>query len=99
MSERAFDVAIIGGGPAGMAAAIAARETKGRVALIDEGLAPGGQIWRDKLGGASSGQAGRWKARLSTSGAMLFGSTSVVDMRRHNDGFSIVAERLGEPLT
>ena len=99
MSERAFDVAIIGGGPAGMAAAIAAREANGRVALIDEGLAPGGQIWRDKLGVASSGQAGRWKARLSASGATLFASTSVVDVRRHNDGFSIVAERLGEALT
>jgi thioredoxin reductase len=99
MSERTFDVAIIGGGPAGMAAAIAAREAKGLVALIDEGLAPGGQIWRDKLGVHSSGQAARWKTRLMSSGAGLFASTSVVDVRRHDDGFSILAERQGERLT
>lgn len=98
MSEREVDVAIIGGGPAGIAAAVAAREVKARVALIDEGLAPGGQIWRDKLGVASTGQAGRWKSRLSASGASLFASTSVVDVRRRDDGFSIVAEQSGESL-
>jgi thioredoxin reductase len=98
MSEREFDVAIIGGGPAGIAAAVAAREGKARVALIDEGLAPGGQIWRDKLGATSTGQAGQWKSRLSASGALLFASTSVVDIRRRDEGFAIVAEQSGESL-
>ena len=98
MSEREIDVAIIGGGPAGMAAAVSARETNGRVVVFDEGLAPGGQIWRDKLGAAATGQSAQWKARLSASGAEVFASTSVVDVRRHENGFSIIAERLGQPL-
>ncbi|HWL43718.1 MAG TPA: FAD-dependent oxidoreductase [Ilumatobacter sp.] len=40
------DVAVIGAGPAGLAAAVAAAEAGLRVALIDAGLQPGGQYWR-----------------------------------------------------
>jgi NADPH-dependent 2,4-dienoyl-CoA reductase/sulfur reductase-like enzyme len=40
------DVAVVGGGPAGMAAAVAARRAGASVVLIDEYAAPGGQIWR-----------------------------------------------------
>ena len=43
--ERA-EVAVIGAGPAGLAAALAAARCGARVALIDEARAPGGQIWR-----------------------------------------------------
>jgi NADPH-dependent 2,4-dienoyl-CoA reductase/sulfur reductase-like enzyme len=42
-----FDVLVIGAGPAGMAAATeAALAGAGRVALLDDNPAPGGQIWR-----------------------------------------------------
>lgn len=53
MSELSCDVAVVGGGPAGMAAAVAARRAGASVVLIDEYAAPGGQIWRrryDELG-------------------------------------------------
>lgn len=40
------ELAVIGGGPAGVAAAVAAAEAGVHVALIDEQGAPGGQIWR-----------------------------------------------------
>lgn len=40
------DLLIIGAGPAGMAAAVAARHTGLEVLVIDEQPAPGGQIWR-----------------------------------------------------
>lgn len=40
-----FDLAIVGAGPAGMSAAIAARAFDLRVVVIDEKPAPGGQIW------------------------------------------------------
>lgn len=40
------DIAIIGAGPAGMAAAIAARQHGASVVLLDEQLAVGGQIYR-----------------------------------------------------
>lgn len=41
-----FDVAIIGGGPAGQAAALVLAEAGARVAVLDEQLRPGGQILR-----------------------------------------------------
>ena len=46
MNETA-DLAIIGAGPAGMAAAIAAREHGVEVLVLDEQAAPGGQIYRN----------------------------------------------------
>ena len=54
--EKQVDVAVVGGGPAGMAAAVAARQAGASVALIDEYAAPGGQIWRrrfDEVGEAA----------------------------------------------
>lgn len=41
-----FDVAIVGAGPAGMAAACTAAELRLRVAVLDEQPDPGGQIYR-----------------------------------------------------
>src|SRR5271155_5573613 len=65
--RRSFDVAVIGAGPAGIAAAVRASESGARAALIDDNPAPGGQIWRR---GASRGhhpQAGHWLDRLRKS--------------------------------
>lgn len=44
--SAAFDLAIVGSGPAGMAAAIAASELKLSVVVLDEQSEPGGQIYR-----------------------------------------------------
>jgi NADPH-dependent 2,4-dienoyl-CoA reductase/sulfur reductase-like enzyme len=41
-----FDVAVIGAGPAGLAAAARAAESGARVAMVDDNPRPGGQIWR-----------------------------------------------------
>ncbi|WP_296183478.1 NAD(P)/FAD-dependent oxidoreductase [Pseudomonas sp. UBA1879] len=41
------DLLIIGAGPAGMAAALAAATTGIRIAILDDNPLPGGQIWRD----------------------------------------------------
>ena len=46
MSEYA-DLLIIGAGPAGMAAALAAATSGARIVLLDDNPLPGGQIWRD----------------------------------------------------
>ncbi|OFI39123.1 FAD/NAD(P)-binding oxidoreductase [Arthrobacter sp. SW1] len=40
------DVAVVGVGPAGLAAAVAAAEAGARVAVVDAGNQPGGQFWR-----------------------------------------------------
>jgi len=47
--ERQVDVAVVGGGPAGMAAALAASLDGASVTLIDEYAAVGGQIWRRRF--------------------------------------------------
>jgi NADPH-dependent 2,4-dienoyl-CoA reductase/sulfur reductase-like enzyme len=41
-----FDLAIIGAGPAGMAAALEARRQRLRTVVLDEQPEPGGQVWR-----------------------------------------------------
>ena len=41
-----FDVAVLGGGPAGMAAATEAARGGARVVLLEESPAPGGQVYR-----------------------------------------------------
>lgn len=46
MNERAFDIGVIGAGPAGLAAAVTAAAAGLSVALIDSGSQPGGQYWR-----------------------------------------------------
>jgi NADPH-dependent 2,4-dienoyl-CoA reductase/sulfur reductase-like enzyme len=46
MNRRSSDVAIVGAGPAGLAAARRATECGARVVLIDDNPARGGQIWR-----------------------------------------------------
>jgi NADPH-dependent 2,4-dienoyl-CoA reductase/sulfur reductase-like enzyme len=43
---RAFDLLILGAGPAGMSAAVRARQSGLSVLVVDEQPAPGGQIWR-----------------------------------------------------
>jgi D-hydroxyproline dehydrogenase subunit alpha len=54
MSSPAFDVAVVGAGPAGLAAALAAAESGVTVALIDAGVRPGGQYWRSPAPGAGA---------------------------------------------
>ena len=48
MSER--EILIVGGGPAGLAAALASRQSGGRVTVLDDNPLLGGQIWRAELG-------------------------------------------------
>ena len=50
-------MAVIGAGPAGLAAAVAAARRGARVTLIDEAPAPGGQIWRAERGKRLAGPA------------------------------------------
>ncbi len=46
MSERRYDVLVVGAGPAGLAAARRAAESGASVAVVDDNPQPGGQIWR-----------------------------------------------------
>jgi D-hydroxyproline dehydrogenase subunit alpha len=50
VSAGLFDVAVIGAGPAGLAAAASAAGAGLRVAVVDAGERPGGQFWRHAEG-------------------------------------------------
>src|SRR3954466_2593028 len=83
-TDAHVDVAVVGGGPAGMAAAVAARASGASVVLVDEYAAPGGQIWRrafSEIGDvapASLPRDGRELCcRLAGSGATVLSGTSV----------------------
>jgi flavin-dependent dehydrogenase len=52
IAQLNFDVAVVGGGPAGIAAAVTAAESGRSVGLIDDNLRPGGQIWRQGIEGS-----------------------------------------------
>lgn len=54
------DVAVIGAGPAGMAAAIRAGESGARVAILDDNPTAGGQIWRGGERTQTKAQARQW---------------------------------------
>ena len=72
-----LDVAVLGGGPAGMAAATEAARRGARVALLEEGPAPGGQVYRapppgfDLPADADRRAGDALRAALAASGAEL----------------------------
>ena len=67
---RQFDVLVIGGGPAGLAAATCAAECGRQVGLVDDNPSAGGQIWRSD-GEKPASQAAHWAQRLETAGGEL----------------------------
>ena len=87
------DVAVVGAGPAGIAAATVAAESGRSVLLLDDNPHPGGQIWR---GGAAvaKGSAAEWLARLARTSVHL-----VADARVFNaDGMTLFAEVRGNTV-
>ena len=73
------DVAVVGGGPAGIAAATRAAEHGRRVVLVDLGVRLGGQIWRHRDPATLSQPARRWIARFARSGTEWLAGATVVD--------------------
>ena len=90
----AADVAVVGGGPAGIAAAAVAAESGKRVLLLEEGTRPGGQIWRHRPGAAPP-RARRWLERLARSGAVPLPDAAVFAV---SGGFALFAETPSRPL-
>ena len=90
------DIAVIGAGPAGIAATVRAAEAGRRVVLLDESPNAGGQIWRHRVRDGLDAEARRWLDRLSRARAEIRHGIAVVDVIRASDaaGFAIVTERL-----
>ena len=92
----AFDVAVVGAGPAGLAAAGAAVAQGARVAVVDAAEQPGGQFWRHRSETAGAPDDGAFHhgwgeylalrtafdAGIASGGISYFPSTSVWMARR-----------------
>ena len=75
MSDRVYDVLVVGAGPAGLAAACRAAEAGASVAIVDDNPSPGGQIWR--AGGALAAEARAWLATAEKHRVGWFGGARV----------------------
>lgn len=64
MALEHCDLLVVGAGPAGMAAAVAAAPSGASIAVIDDNPAPGGQIWRDGPGASLPAAARTWRDAL-----------------------------------
>lgn len=72
--QQPFDVLVIGGGPAGMAAAACSAECGLNVGIVDDNPALGGQIWREDREHTQVVEAEKWRRRVARSGVTaLFG--------------------------
>lgn len=94
----AFDIAVIGAGPAGMAAAVAAGQNGLSTLLLDENPGPGGQIYRAiastpvqrrQVLGTDYWQGKGWADRLRTSSVDYSSRTSVWSLQAKGNGVEI----------
>ena len=76
MTGDPYDVAVIGGGPGGLSAAVTAAENGARVIVLDENPRLGGQIWREDLGQVAPA-AKPWIERLRAAKVKVLGGVSV----------------------
>ena len=75
---KKFDVLVVGGGPAGLAAAALAAEHGARVGIVDDNPNLGGQIWRAGVSGTNP-DAVEWITRVRTSGVEVISGAKVFD--------------------
>jgi NADPH-dependent 2,4-dienoyl-CoA reductase/sulfur reductase-like enzyme len=70
---------VIGGGPAGLAAAVNARQRTTRVAIVDDNPEPGGQIWRGQRRQATTADAAEWIGRAQQARVDFIAGARVYD--------------------
>ncbi len=86
------EVAVVGAGPAGVAAACRSAEAGARTVVFDENPAPGGQIHRHLPGKPPPEGARVWLERLASTGTVVRTGVSVVDATPGVGGFRLFAE-------
>jgi D-hydroxyproline dehydrogenase subunit alpha len=74
----AVQIAVVGAGPAGIAAATRAAEAGADVLVIDEAPGPGGQIWKHRRPEHAPRSARKWIERFGRSGARLVKGAQVI---------------------
>jgi NADPH-dependent 2,4-dienoyl-CoA reductase/sulfur reductase-like enzyme len=87
-ADLVFDVAVIGGGPAGIGAAVTAARSGATVGLIDDNPRLGGQIWRSEATASSDSSAEIWLERLRKSTVKVITGAQIF----HADGGRLTAE-------
>jgi NADPH-dependent 2,4-dienoyl-CoA reductase/sulfur reductase-like enzyme len=96
MNKQSWDVVVVGGGPAGIAAAVCAVESGALVLVVDDNPGLGGQIWRGEEQNPSIHEAQRWRERLVKSGAEILRGFRVIDQSAPGalvaEGFDSVKE-------
>src|SRR5437870_3517917 len=80
--NKSFDVLVIGGGPAGIAAACCAAENGLHTAVVDDNESLGGQIWRSGADASASGDRGLWVERFGSLGVSMLCGTRVIQQPR-----------------
>lgn len=98
IKRSSCEILVIGGGPAGGNAAIAATEAGAEVLLIDENPVAGGQIWRapshdgavlSRAGDPDMSDGDRLRARMNASGFAIRTGVSVWSVVRKDKGFEV----------
>jgi NADPH-dependent 2,4-dienoyl-CoA reductase/sulfur reductase-like enzyme len=101
-SRQRFDVLVVGGGPAGMAAAARAAESGVRVGIVDDNASLGGQIWRGESQGHQGNDAEGWSERVRAARVTTLCGMRIFDQpepgvllaERRNDLFELSYQHL-----
>ena len=72
------EIVVVGAGPAGMAAAVRARERGRHVLVVDDNPAPGGQIWRGGEKQTTDAGARLWLSRFRAAAVELLSGAQVI---------------------
>lgn len=84
VGERSVDVCVIGGGPAGLAAAMACAQQGRSTVLIDDQLRPGGSLRADPRAGHDQAE-GTWQ-RAITAGVEVLARSTAIGFFPEDDG-------------
>jgi sarcosine oxidase, subunit alpha len=84
VGERSVDACVIGGGPAGLAAATAAARTGLRTLLVDDQLRPGGSLRTDPRSGRAEAERA-WR-EAETSGVEVLPRATAIGFFPEDDG-------------
>lgn len=77
--RESCDVLIVGGGPAGLAAACGAAGGGLRVIIVDDNPGLGGQIWRGEGGKSLLSEASVWLAKARSANVRFIGGARIFD--------------------